>query len=195
MTQRSPTLFSVIVLFSWLIAPNSVTAVPPATTQAESAVSVSRLDKQLKRIIRKHKVPALAAAVIRYGKVTAVGVAGVRKARSKIPVTIDDQFHIGSCTKSMTATLCGILVDQRKLRWDMTLAEAMPTVAKEISPGFRDATLEQLLCHRSGLPDDHMPDFSTWPKILALTGDLQKQREEFIRISLGGEPAAQPGRA
>lgn len=93
----------------------------------------------------------------------------------------------------MTATLCGILVDQEKLRWDLTLAEAIPSVAKELPLAFRSVTLEQLLCHSAGLPDDHRPNLLIWPKVLTLKGELPGQRIQFIRLSLREEPAYPPG--
>src|SRR5437868_2514281 len=66
----------------------------------------------LEPIRRAHRLPALAAMVLRDGKVVARGAVGLRKAGWTTPVTIDDRFHIGSCTKSMTATLVAMLVDQ-----------------------------------------------------------------------------------
>jgi len=41
-------------------------------------------------------------------------------------VTTNDQFHIGSCTKSMTATLAAMFIEEGKLRWDTTIAEVFP---------------------------------------------------------------------
>jgi CubicO group peptidase (beta-lactamase class C family) len=41
-------------------------------------------------------------------------------------VTTNDVFHIGSCTKSMTATLTAMLIEEGKLRWDTTIADVFP---------------------------------------------------------------------
>ena len=38
---------------------------------------------------------------------------GVRKQGDETSVTRDDRFHIGSVAKPMTATLAGILADQK----------------------------------------------------------------------------------
>src|SRR5262245_25961425 len=61
----------------------------------------------------KYDLPAMAAAVV-VGERIATGAVGVRKYGDPTPVTRDDQFHLGSCTKSMTATLCGMLVEEGK---------------------------------------------------------------------------------
>lgn len=62
--------------------------------------------------MEKHKAPGLAAAVLRGHQVTALGV---RIFGAPEPMTGSDLMHLGSCTKAMTATLIGQLVDQKKL--------------------------------------------------------------------------------
>jgi hypothetical protein len=57
----------------------------------------------LESIRQKHKLPALAGVIVTSKGVAAIGAVGVRKAGTKVPVTIDDRFHLGSDTKAMTA--------------------------------------------------------------------------------------------
>src|ERR1044071_8169839 len=59
----------------------------------------------------------MAAAVLRGERIIAQGVAGVRKRGSAEHIALDDQFHLGSCTKAMTATLAAMLVEEGKLKW------------------------------------------------------------------------------
>ncbi len=56
-------------------------------------------------------VPALAAAAVVDGEIRAAGAAGLRKRGATDKVTLDDKFHVGSNTKSMTATL-GVILDK-----------------------------------------------------------------------------------
>ena len=91
------------------------------------------LGEILEPIREKHDLPALAAAVVRGEKTVAVGAVGVRKFRVKKPVTSDDAFHIGSCTKSMTATLIAMLVEDGKLSWEKTVAEAGSNAAQALA--------------------------------------------------------------
>src|SRR6185312_1415003 len=54
-------------------------------------------------IRQKHDLPALAGAIVTsHGLITA-GAVGVRKYETDTPVTINDEFHLGSDTKAMTA--------------------------------------------------------------------------------------------
>src|SRR5262245_2656 len=81
---------------------------------------------------KKLDLPALAAAVISENRVLTVGAVGVRKLGERVPVTAHDQFHLGSCTKAMTATVAGMLVQEKKLAWDSTLAGVFPKMAEKI---------------------------------------------------------------
>jgi CubicO group peptidase (beta-lactamase class C family) len=120
------------------------------------------LDATLEPIRVKYALPALAAAVVKDGKIVAVGAVGVRVAGLQIPVTVDDRFHIGSDTKAMTATLAAMMVEEGKLRWDSTVGEVLgpqilklgPKLGPMLRPKFAEITLEQLLSHTSGIPTD-----------------------------------------
>ncbi len=146
---------------------------PPAKTEPPMA---HNLNAVLGPIRQKYELPALAAAVVRDRQLVAEGAVGVRRAGHQEAVTLHDRFHIGSCTKSMTATLCAILVDKGRLQWTTTIGEAFPKLKGKIHPDYHAVTLDQLLNHRSGLPDDSEPDAVLWPKILALKGPLREQR-------------------
>jgi CubicO group peptidase (beta-lactamase class C family) len=151
------------------------------------------LNELLEPIRKSYKLPALAAAIIKPGGTTLRGAVGVRRAGHGERVNLDDRFHIGSCTKSMTATVCAILVEQGKLQWNTTIADTFPQLAAKIHPDYRAVTLEQLLRHRSGLPEDREPDAVLWPKICALTGPLKEQRRALVEMVLQQKPAAPPG--
>jgi CubicO group peptidase (beta-lactamase class C family) len=158
-------------------------------SQCPSATAQESLNGLLEPILAQHETPALAAAVIHKGQTVAVGAVGLRKVRSDHHVTVDDRFHLGSCTKSMTATLCGMLVEQGKLRWDATIGETFADISGRIDPAFREVTLEQLLCHRSGLPEDRRPDFVVFPQLVALQGEMLSMRREMVAIAMGRPPA------
>jgi len=91
---------------------------------------------------------------VRGGKIVAAGAVGTRRAGEEVPVTLHDRFHIGSDTKAMTVLVAAQLVEQGKLRWDLTVAEVFPELAAGVDAGLRSFTLEQLLSHTSGVPGD-----------------------------------------
>src|SRR3954464_13541021 len=76
-------------------------------------------------------LPAIAAAVMKSGKVLAAGAVGVCKAGTTTPVTLANKFHLGSDTKAMTATVAAMFVEEGKLKWDQTLADLFPERAEK----------------------------------------------------------------
>jgi len=102
-----------------------------------TAKAQTSLDSMLEPYLTRYDLPAVAAAVIKDGKVVSAGAVGTRKAGIKIPVTIDDRFHLGSDTKAMTALLAAMLIEEGNLRWDTTPADIFPEIAEKMDPGFR----------------------------------------------------------
>jgi CubicO group peptidase (beta-lactamase class C family) len=120
--------------------------------KSSSPSHAAKIDDLLASELEKSGLPALSAAAIKSGAVVAAGAIGVRKVGDPALVTLSDKFHIGSCTKAMTATLAAILVEQGKLRWDQTLEEVFPERVADMHSDYRKVTLELLLTHRAGAP-------------------------------------------
>lgn len=149
----------------------------------------------LKPIVEKHDVPGLAAIVLHGDRLVMHGVAGVRKKGSPEAITLGDKFHLGSCTKAMTATLCAILVEEGKLRWDTTLLEVFPDAFKEGSGAkdvWRNVTLEQLLTNRGGAPADLSAD-GLWIRLVYFKGSPVEARRALLEGVLKRDPDAPPG--
>ena len=104
-------------------------------------------DTSIEAICKKHGVPALAVVVVKDGQICEREVAGVRKSGDAAPVTTNDVFHIGSCTKSMTATLTAMLIEEGKLKWDTTIVEIFPELRGKMDRQYEAVTIEQLLHH------------------------------------------------
>lgn len=162
--------------------PTHITAVKPlllTLLAANLAFAETRdISTQLNTVREKHQVPALGAAAMRDGELVALGVSGVRQFGQADLVTTNDLWHIGSCTKSMTATLAGILIDEHKARWDMKIADALPELRGKLHASWRDVTLEQLLTQRSGAPGKAPPDL--WNTAWQRRGTELDQRLAFV---------------
>jgi CubicO group peptidase (beta-lactamase class C family) len=116
-------------------------------------------DEQVVRILGQartdgRRLPGMIGGIVRGEKLASVGAVGIRKIGSPEPMRVDDLVHLGSCTKAMTATMIGTLVDEGKLRWESTVAEVFPDWARGMHPGYAAVTLDQLVRHRAGLPHD-----------------------------------------
>jgi len=145
----------------------------------------------LEKIRDEHNVPALAAAVMDEGKLVALGVCGLRSATHEVPVARDDQWNLASCTKSMTASLAAMLVEDGLIRWDTTIGGIFPDEVEEMDHAWRDVTLEQLLVHRGGAP--HEPPKDVYDEALKQEGEPLLQRWKFVTGLLHRPPAKPPG--
>ena len=126
----------------------------------------------------------LATAVMIDGQSAAAAVSGERRRGSGIPATVDDRWHVGSITKSMTATLLAVLEDDGQLSLHDTLPALLPDVA--IADGWRGCTLHHLLTHLAGAPANFpIKVQSVWPDTAE---KLVAARRRFIADVLAKEP-------
>ncbi|MDQ1295200.1 MAG: serine hydrolase [Actinomycetota bacterium] len=84
---------------------------------------------------------------VRTGKRVTAGAAGLADRDTGRRLRADDQFEIGSNTKTMMATIALQLVGEGKLGLDDSLEELLPGFV----PGGKNITLRMLLRHTSGL--------------------------------------------
>jgi CubicO group peptidase (beta-lactamase class C family) len=154
------------------------TAEKHTTENPPPILADERVNRVLAPIRDEHHLPGLIGAIQRGSKLAAIGALGIRKIGSSEPIAVTDQVHLGSCTKAMTATMIGTLVEEGKLAWGSTIREVFPEVAAKLHPEFQTASLSQLLTHRAGLPHDcpwwRLPGGSTTQKRLALLTTMLK---------------------
>jgi len=106
--------------------------------------------------MREWKVPVVAVGVVHEGRTILARGYGLRDVRRRLPVTEHTVFAIGSCTKAITATAIGILVDEGKLQWDAPIRQYVPSFRLFDPVATEQCTLRDLLCQRTGLPRHDM---------------------------------------
>lgn len=114
----------------------------------------NQLQSLLSDLQEKEDVIGLGAIVMQDGAVKAQAVAGYRMLSSNKHVTVNDQWHIGSITKSITATMIMSLVNEGKLTLDSPITDFFNR--HDINQSWNKVTLHHLLTHTSGVK----PNFS-----------------------------------
>ena len=178
---KSPFFPVVAVLLA--LAPLPLAAAGPAPA-GDTAQTVEAIRK-------KYNFPALAVVVVKDGVICDRAAVGVRKIGDPTPVTTNDVFHLGSITKSMTATLAAMFIEEGKLRWDTTIAEVFPELKGRMNRYYETVTVEQLLHHRGGVPTD--PPAAAWTRAWKQAGTPVDQRREFVTDVLESPPASTTG--
>ena len=135
----------------------------PAAARAETGRDWQTvLEARVARLRQETRLTAVAAAVAVDGRLAGTAADGERRRRGGVPVTVDDRWHVGSVTKSMTATLLAVLEDDGRLAADAPLPALLPDV--EMADGWRACTLHHLLTHTAGAPADLPPRCrNVWP--------------------------------
>jgi CubicO group peptidase (beta-lactamase class C family) len=145
-----------------------------------------RVNQVLAPVRDEHHLPGLIGAILAGDRLAAIGVVGLRKIGSTEAIRVTDKVHLGSCTKAMTATVIGMLVEQGKLTWGSTIREVFPDNVGGVHPDFQAVTLSQLLTHRAGLPHD-VP----WRRLPGQTPT--ERRLSIVTSSLEQPPLHRPG--
>jgi CubicO group peptidase (beta-lactamase class C family) len=193
--RRAMPAFFTGVVRAWSLAAAMAasTVLWTASAMAQLPPNVVSLDSDLLPYLLRFDLPAVAAAVVKNGKILAAGAVGTRRLGTDTPVTVNDRFHIGSDTKAMTSLLAGMLVEEGKLRWNTTVGEIYPELVEKMSKGVKDITLEQLLSHTSGIAGDsmeHVPliSYSVTDEAANLDGMRYTLVTRLLPLALHAEP-------
>ncbi len=120
------------------------------------------------------------AVLMRYnGRNILTRTEGVRDLHSKAKIDARTNFRLASFTKQFTAMAIMLLVHDRKLRYDQTLAELFPDF-----PAYgKSITVRNLLNHTSGLPDyEDLMDAVEKRKGPLWSAEKQIQDEEVLKL-------------
>ncbi len=140
----------------------------------------------------KSGTPGLGAGWQGKNRISQFLVDGRRRALDPPLVTPQDKWHIGSCTKSMTAMLIARTVEAGMIDWATSVEETFALDLKEINPAYHKVTLLHLLSHHSGLPKDiPLTELANYTR--EGLANPQSERRRFAFRSLSLPPEAAPG--
>jgi CubicO group peptidase (beta-lactamase class C family) len=138
---------------------------------------------------QEHKLVGLAAMVMVDGKVMASAADGERRIRSGVPIELGDRWHLGSITKSVTATMIARLIESGQMKWTDTIGERFPDAA--IHEDWKPVTLQQLLTHTSGASANF--PLGVRLKKPALGPECTQERRQAVIDVMAEKPAHSPG--
>ena len=109
-----------------------------------ATLNFTTLDTEIERLMTSGDVPGAAVVVLEDGKVTHIRGFGVTNVETKVPVTPDTLFRLGSTTKMFVATAA----------LNLDVSRPIGELVPDLPPALRPLTLHQLLTHTAGLRDD-----------------------------------------
>lgn len=126
-------------------------AAAPGGESAGASGPTTPFGEELEGVRATYRLPAMAAFALRGDTIVEQAVVGTLSTKDDTPVGAEGQWHLGSNTKAMTATVAGMLVEQGLLRWDSTIGEVIGERVPTFDPAHRDTTLAMLFHHTSGI--------------------------------------------
>ena len=120
--------------------------------QSKPADPFAGLDTVFARVLKDRKAVGFAVAVVSKDKIIYAKGFGYRDLEKNLPVTVNTQFAIGSCSKAFTSSLLGILNKDGKIDFDKPVKQYLPELEFYNDEMNNNITVRDILCHRTGLP-------------------------------------------
>lgn len=109
------------------------------------------VDATIRRFMTAFDLPGVGVAIIRPRRPLFLAGYGVRTMGRPQRVDRDTLFGIASNSKSFTAAILAMMVDEGRIGWEDPVIKHLPEFAMSDPEVTRMMTVRDLLCHRSGL--------------------------------------------
>ena len=176
---------STIAVFAGFVTASAAAQEEPVTSQV--------LQESADRLRKEAHLVGVGTTLLIDGEIVAAAVSGTRRQGSDVAVTVDDKWHIGSITKSMTATVIAKLVERGQVSWDSSLPDLLPGMAMNFDQSWGDVTLHNVLTHTAGLPANFsLLQRLDWPDN---RDAVHARRKELLTEILAQPAESSPGAA
>ena len=165
-------MFILMSMLLMLVLPAYAISEPKATEDA-----IQRLVESLEAKRIEHHIPGMAIAVVKDDQVILSQGFGVMDMEAQTPATADTLFAIGSSSKSFTAIMTAMLVDQGKVNWDDEVSLHLPDYQFTVDGKQLPITVRDALSHRSGYTRNDL-----------LWANGQASRDLILQTAIHAEP-------
>jgi CubicO group peptidase (beta-lactamase class C family) len=135
-----------ILIGSAITAPFTVRAQNSGSSDDENS---AKADAYVNGEMRAEKIPGLALAIVRDGKIVKSQGYGLANIELDVAVKPETIFQTGSVGKQFTATAVMMLVEEGKIHLDYPIGKYLP----DSPASWNNVTVRNLLTHTSGVPD------------------------------------------
>ena len=135
------------------VAPNQIAYVAPPqdAKPVAPAFDVARFEAMAQAMVADGRVPGLALAIVKDGKVLTARGYGTVDVDTGEPVNAHTVFRLASLSKAFAGTVTGLLVSEGALRWDSRVTDFMPEFQLSRPGAAQKLTVAEVLSHRVGL--------------------------------------------
>ena len=126
-------------------------APPQAPKPVAPAFDVARFEAMAQAMVGEGRVPGMALAIVKDGKVLTARGYGTTDVDSGEGVNPHTVFRLASLSKAFAGTVTGMLVSEGSLRWDSRVTDYMPDLRLSQPGAAEKLTVAEVLSHRVGL--------------------------------------------
>ena len=123
----------------------------PIPQQTARVLDVRSFENMAQQLVAGGRIPGLAVAIVKNGRVLSARGYGITDSRNGEPVDAHTVFRLASLSKTFAGTVTGILVNDGVLRWDSKLTDYVPNFRLSQPNAAQQVTLADVLSHRVGL--------------------------------------------
>lgn len=157
--MRQYIFLSICILFSQPLFAQSITNNTPdqSTANFDSSQNVANnnpdqiVQQYITAWMSQNQIPGVAVAIYYQGQDHYYNF-GVADTSTNQPVTQNTIFELGSVSKSITATLLGICVEQGKCHLNDPVTKFLPALASNNNNAINQVTLQELATHTASFP-------------------------------------------
>jgi D-alanyl-D-alanine carboxypeptidase len=151
-----------------------------------SVIKPDDLNQIVEKARLKFELPAVAVTILNTDKIYLTELQGIRIHGKNNEISIDDYFHIGSCSKSILAVIAAKLIEENKIDWNTSFFEVYPELKESSLNDYLNITLEDLFLCRAGIMAYTSGD-EIFPK---LDSTSQNIRYDFAKWLIQQKPAS-----
>ena len=165
-----------------------------------NASQLQQIDAYVAKAMEAWGIPGVAVAIVQGDSVMMAKGYGVKELGKPGRVDGHTLFAIGSNTKTTTASLIAMLVDEGKMRWDDPVWKYLPNFRVADAYVSREATIRDLLSHRTDLANDNAVWYGSTLTRSQVVEKLRYLKPEFgfrsrysynnLMVAVAGEAAA-----
>ena len=161
---------------------------PQTTHTQDTRLTQAYVSEIVRKAIERYKVPAIAIMIMNSESVNIQEVQGVRVFDKPAQTTLDDYFHIGSCSKSVLAVMAAKLIEQKKITWQTKFFDVFPELRANAHGSYRDIKLEDLFLSEAGIKAYTNAETEPFPDYGPSVSD---KRYEFIKYLVEQPPSSE----
>ena len=153
-----------------------------------SRLTQAYLSEIVSKARENFKVPAIAVSVMNVETVYFQEVQGVRVVDKPAQATLDDYFHIGSCSKSVLAVMAAKLIEQKTITWQTRFFDVFPELKENANGAYGDISLEDLFLSKAGIKAYTNAEADPFPDYEPSVSD---KRLEFVKYLITQPPSSE----